>query len=715
MKTASIAAYNGSSNENLFGVSAQVTAALQEALPQIYAYPMPDAAPLRAAVADHVGVNPEQLVVGSGSAELISLLVRSYCQPFSQCNVVSVAPTYPLYQMEAEALGVQFKQAPLNSRYAYDLPGMLRQIDAETRILFLSNPNNPTGGYLTKTELEWLLREVPPHVLLVMDEAYLEYVSAPDYANALPYLPQHENLVVLRTFSKAYGLASLRVGYLIAQQQVVCRIMAVKQPFNVNQLAQIAAHAALYDQKHLHHTLEQTHIGKGHLQHLMQLEGVQWWPSEGNFLFVDAGLPARQLAEPLLENGIQVRYTDSNYNFRITVGTPAHQQHLREQLHAILSPESIWPNKVLAQILKTGYTLSKTDDVFQALATVSELAETANNIGTAAERIALAFARAFSSCLGPEGNQHTGNLYSSTFGETDMISAFNVLVKSTPLVTFGHHFGNLAIAETTAGASEIHILDLGIGGGLQWLHLLELFAARGESAPKIRITGVDIPSAVGAPDKKLQQTGKMLTQHAEKLGLRFSYTAIAQRLEVVNLRKIYTAENEVLVVNSAFTLHHLPDHLLGPVDYRDRILQQIKALQPAILTLTEPDSEHNKLRFLPRLRESLRHYYTVFDALDTLLPRLMPERQIIEQEFFGREIINVISCEKLQRVERHERHEAWMHRLIRNGFAPAPIKDSAIQIKENLKLHVNFSVQPNGAGNTLRWKETPVVAATAWV
>ncbi|GAB3819947.1 hypothetical protein GCM10028895_19090 [Pontibacter rugosus] len=561
MKTSGSALFNGSANENLFGVSANVTAALHNALPHIYSYPNPDAALLREAIAAHLQVLPEEVIVGSGSAELISLLVRAFCQPFEASNVVSVSPTYPLYQMEADALGVAFLPAPLNSKYEYDLPSILRQVNKATRMLFLSNPNNPTGGYLNQAQLEWLLQEVPQHVLLVIDEAYLEYVTAANYANALPYLEQRENLVVLRTFSKAYGLASLRVGYMVAKQQVLQKVMRVKQPFNVNQLAQVAAQAALTDQEHLHYTLEQTQIGKAHLQQLLQQEGVQWWPSEGNFLFVDAGVPVQQLAEPLLDSGIQVRFTESRFNFRITVGTPAHQHHLQEQLHAILSPESIWQNRVLAQILKTGYALAATSDVFQALAQVSVLAETANNIGSAAERIALAFARAFSSCLGSEGNEHTGNLYSSTFGETDMISAFNVLVKSTPLVTFGHFFGNFAINEATAQAEEIHILDLGIGGGLQWLHLLDILASRPGKAPKIRITGVDIPSASGAPDSKLVKTGKMLQQHAEKLQLKFSYTAIAQKLEDVNLQRIYTAPEEVLVVNSAFTLHHLPDQL----------------------------------------------------------------------------------------------------------------------------------------------------------
>ncbi|RIJ34032.1 histidinol-phosphate transaminase [Pontibacter oryzae] len=715
METSAQLHYNGSTNENLFGISAKVADALQHAITFTHTYPNPDASALSSAIAARLAVNPSQVAIGSGSAELISLLVRAICKPHPDSNIVSVMPTYPLYRLEAEALGVHYKTAPLNSKHELEIECLLQQIDEKTRIIFLANPNNPTGNYLTQPQLERLLQEVPPQVLLVLDEAYVEYTTAPDFTDGMAYLSQYPNLVVLRTFSKAYGLAALRVGYLVAQEQLVQKILTVKLPYNVNQFAQMAALAALEDQEHLNHTVSETLISKAHLQQLLDACGVQWWPSEGNFLYVDAGVPAAGVVAGLAQYGIRVREMDSKFHFRITVGTHENQQHLHEKLNDILAPAQIWPDKALAQILETGYQLPNIEDVFQGLAAVADLAETANSIGTAAERIALAFARAFSACLGPEGNEHAGNLYSSTYGETDMISAFNVLVKSTPLVTFGHLFGNLAIAKATEQSNDIHILDLGIGSGLQWLHLLDVLAARPGKAPKISITGVDIPASTGTPDARLRQAGCMLQQHAARLGLEFHYSCLAKRLEDVTLQDLYFSPTETLVVNSTFTLHHLPDKLQGEVDYRDKVLQQVKALKPAIVTLTEPDSEHNKLNFLPRLRESLRHYYTVFDALDTLLPRFMPERQVIEQEFFGREIINVISCEGSQRVERHERHEAWRQRLARNGFAPADHLIKPKDIHQALELHPNFSLQPNGAGYTLCWKGTPVVAATAWV
>ncbi|WP_439881799.1 aminotransferase class I/II-fold pyridoxal phosphate-dependent enzyme [Pontibacter sp. MBLB2868] len=714
MKTTSTATYSAAANENLFGISEKVTQAIQEALQFINSYPNPHAAPLRLAISQQLSISQDEVVIGSGSAELISLLIRAICKSNQPNAILSTEPTYPLYKHEAEALGVKYNTAPLNSGYEFDIEALLRQVDASTRLLFISNPNNPTGTYLTQAQIEQLVKETPAHVVLALDEAYVEFADAPDYGSGLPYLYQRENLVLLRTFSKAYGLASMRVGYMVAQQPLLGRIMQVKQPYNVNHLAQVSALAALDDTAHLTYTLDQTAAGKLHLQDILDKLGVQWWPSQGNFLYTDAGIPVLPVAEQLQEQGIQIRSnSDSNFGARITVGPKVHQQHLYEQLKNILAPENIWADNVLAEILRTGYQIAAAEQEAPTPA-VAALAQLANGDGNAAERIALAYLRAFSAHLSEHGHAHTGNLYNSTYGVTDMISAFNVLMKSTPLVTFGHHLANLAIADSVAGTTEVHILDLGIGSGLQWLHLMELLASRANGTVSLKITGVDIPAVGDDPAIRLRMTGEMLQEAAGKSGISFTYTGIAQKLEEINLLDLTYSASETLVINSAFTLHHLPDQLTTEIDYRDRILRQIKALNPALLTLTEPDSEHNRLNFLPRLRESLRHYYTVFDVLDTLLPPLLPERQVIEQEFFGREIINVISCEGINRVERHERNEAWQQRMIRNGFTPAVSKISPENLAQALDLHENFTLKENGAGYTLCWKNTPVVAATLW-
>jgi histidinol-phosphate aminotransferase len=707
------APYQAASNENPFGVSTQVTEALQQAFTRLHNYPEQDAATLRRAIADKLHLRPEQVLVGSGSAELISLLVRTFCQPFQAASVLSAFPSYPLYRMEAQAIGVRFVTAPLDSSYQFDVENLLAKVDESTKLCFISNPNNPTGTYLNQAQLEHLLRAMPPQVMLVIDEAYIEYVSAPDFADALTYLQDRPNLVVLRNFSKAYGLASLRVGYMLAQEAILAKINLVKQPYNVNQLAQVAALAAWQDEEFLTYTLAQTAAGKQHLQDILQQLGVQYWPSQGNFLLTDAGLPASYLYQRLLEQGIQVRQTADAHTLRISIGQKEHQNYLSQVLKTMLEPTALRQHPALAGVLAYAEQIRQTSHEANSGQTLSSLLPLVSDKGSAPERVAFAYAHAFKA-RNNQDKHNSGNLYSSQYGMMDMIAAFNVLIRSTPLVTFGHLFSNLTIAGAVSGAGEVHILDLGIGSGLQWLYLLELLANRPEGAPKVCLTGIDIPAPGEAPAQRLQETGERLQQAADGLGLDFRYNYVATKLEDFDLQQLAIAPSEALIVNSAFTLHHIPDQLVAQPDQRDRVLLEIKALRPKVFTLIEPDSEHNKLEFMPRLRESLRHYYTVFEVLDTLLPPDLPERQVIEQEFFGREIINIISSEGSARVERHERNEAWQRRLTRTGFAPYQQQDIAADISNMLQLHEHFSLEPNGAGYTLHWKGTPIVAATAW-
>ncbi|WP_018480112.1 histidinol-phosphate transaminase [Pontibacter roseus] len=706
--------YHAASNENLFGTSPKVTEALQHTLARLNSYPIPDAAELRAAIAQKLGVGAGEIVIGSGSAELISLLVRAFCGPASAASILSLAPSYPLYRMEAQALQVPFRVVPLTSSYQVDTDALLAKIDATTRLCFLCNPNNPTGTYLPQQELERILRHLPPHVILVVDEAYVEYVTAPDYGDALAFLHQYPNLVVLRTFSKAYGLASLRIGYMVAREELIQQLLQVKQPYNVNQLAQVAALAALNDDGFLHQTLRATLAGKAHLEQALQRLGIQYWPSQGNFLLLDAGIKADVIYGHLLRHGIQARQTEDAYTLRITIGQEEHQSHLIYMLENLLNPTNLCQqHPLLAQVVETGTTLQEAS-AEEAAGAIERLAAAASTQNDAQGRIALAFARAFAA-RNQKASQHAGNLYSSTYGMMDMIAAFNVLVNATPLVTFGHRFANHLILSAIADANAVYLLDLGIGSGLQWFHLMEQLAARPQGAPALHLTGIDIPAAEGKPDQRLRETGMRLQQQAERLGIAFTYTCIATKLEDFDLTSLSINPEQALVINSALTLHHIPDQLVTEPDLRDQVLYQIKALRPRVFTLTEPDSEHNKLDYLPRLRESLRHYHTVFDVLDTLLPPDMPERQVIEQEFFGREIINVVSCEGSRRVERHERNEAWQRRLVRTGFRPVQHPDLAPVLAEELQLHSEFSLVPNGAGYTLYWKGTNIIASTAWV
>ncbi|MDX5421888.1 MAG: histidinol-phosphate transaminase [Hymenobacteraceae bacterium] len=706
-------AYRAASNENLFGTSPKVKEALQNALLEVNSYPHPDAACLRTALALRLGISTSEIIVGSGSAELISLLVRRFCGSDRAASVISLSPSYPLYRQEAQALQIPFRVAPLTSSYEVDVHSLLNKADDSTRLCFLCNPNNPTGTYLPISELEYLLHRLPSHVILVVDEAYIEYVTATDYGDALSLLPKFPNLIILRTFSKAYGLASLRIGYMIAQESLIKQVLEVKQPYNVNHLAQVAAQAALEDEHFINHTMEATQAGKAKLEQALQRLGVHYWPSQSNFLLLDAGIKAEVIDKHLLENDIHTRRTEDNYTLRLTIGPDEHQLYLIYMLENALNPAALYPHQpLLAQVLQTGTGLQHAP-AEHAAERINELMTAASGLNNAEARVALAFAKAFAAKT-QQNSHHAGNLYNSTFGVMDMISAFNVLVNATPLVSFGHRFANHIILSAISGAREVYLLDLGIGSGLQWFHLMEQLAKLPDGSPVLHLTGIDIPDSGEEPTRRLRETGIRLEEHAQRLGIPFSYEGIASRLEDFDLGTLHIAPAQALVVNSALTLHHIPDQLVAQPDQRDSILRQIRDLKPLVFTLTEPDSEHNKLDYLPRLRESLRHYHTVFDVLDTLLPQDMPERQVIEQEFFGREIINVVSCEGMDRVERHERNEAWQRRLIRNGFSPVVHPDLVQELTEGLQLHPNFSLIHNGAGYTLHWKDTNIIASTAW-
>ncbi|MBX0333286.1 histidinol-phosphate transaminase [Pontibacter sp. HSC-14F20] len=706
--------YQAATNENLFGSSPQVLVALQQALSSVHGYPTPDAADLRHALALKLGVQADEIVVGSGSAELISLLVRRFCGHDREGEVLTFTPSYPLYCQEARALRIPCTEIPLTSSYRIDLQALVRQLRPSTRLCFICNPNNPTGTYLTSAELAQVLDCLPAHVTVVVDEAYIEYVTAPDCADAVAMLSRYPNLVVLRTFSKAYGLASVRIGYMVAQRHLIEQVMEVKQPYNVNQLAQVAALAALKDEQFLHMTLQATQEGKNKLEQALHKMGVQFWPSQGNFLLLDAGgYSADGIHNYLLANHILVRRAD-HHTLRLTIGPDEHQLYLLHMLQELLHPSRVYATQpLLAQVLDLGYQVQ--DQPEEAATHLHDLQHKATEQPGAEGRIAQAFARALAMRCQQCNTAASGNLYASNLGEMDMIAAFNVLVTATPLVTFGHRFANHAILSAITGKSSVYLLDLGIGSGLQWFHFMELVAAIPGKRPTLHLTGIDIPDSNNPdPAYKLQATGARLAAHAERLGLDFSYTYVATRLEDFDLQSLEIDPSYTLIVNAALTLHHLADELVAIPDQRDRVLEQIRDLRPELLTLTEPDSEHNRLDFLPRLRESLRHYHTVFDVLDTLLPADMPERRVIEQEFFGREILNVVAFEGADRVERHERLDAWQHRLTRNGFAPAPSQVTASQLQHELDLHPQFSLAAHTAGYTLHWKNTNIIAATAW-
>ena len=308
------------SNENPFGASPNAKEAIQRELANISVYPDGGAVELTKAVARFHNVNPDQVLFGAGLDEMIALITRAYLRPGDE--TVMADSTFPQYRHNAVIENATVIEVPLRNG-THDLPAMLEKITPKTRIVWICNPNNPTGTMVKKAELEAFLARVPSGVMVVLDEAYFEYVTDPDYPNGLDYLKQYPNLLVLRTFSKIYGLASLRIGYAIGDPGVLRSINQVRGPFNTSRFAQAAALAALEDQEFVARCREANREGIAQLQKAFARMGLDFFPSHGNFVLVDTGRPAQAVFEALLRKGVIVRPGHRGYpqHVRITVGS----------------------------------------------------------------------------------------------------------------------------------------------------------------------------------------------------------------------------------------------------------------------------------------------------------------------------------------------------------------------------------------------------------
>jgi histidinol-phosphate aminotransferase len=332
-------AFKLASNENPLGPSPRALTAVARALPQLHRYPDGKAVALRRGLAERHEVSADEVVVGNGSAELIELLVRTFCAPGSDHEVLTGDPSFAIYELEAKAHGVVHVRVPLTPEYQYDVDGLLAAASERTRICFIASPNNPTGTYMPKRDLERLCRELPEHVILAVDEAYLEYATAVDYPDTLALRGLRARLLAMRTFSKAYGLAGLRVGYLVAPRELAGYVERVRPVFNVNTLAQVAALAAISDQEHVARTRQVTADGLAYLARELLRLGVRCLPTQANFLFCDIARDARAVYEALLQEGVIVRPVGGPGKLRITSGLPAENERLitvlRDVLHKV--------------------------------------------------------------------------------------------------------------------------------------------------------------------------------------------------------------------------------------------------------------------------------------------------------------------------------------------------------------------------------------------
>ena len=310
------------SNENPLGASPRVIEALAALGPTLGRYPDAATYALREALAAHHDLPMDEIMVGNGSNELIDLACRTFAGPGDHAVIGN--PSFVCYRLGLLAANVDFSEVPLRDYLAWDVDAMLAAVRPETRLLFLANPNNPTGAHVSAADLTRLLRGLPERVVAVIDEAYLEFVDAPDFASALTLRSVHERLLVLRTFSKAYGLAALRVGYGIGTRPIVDFLNRVRAPFNANSLAQVAARAALGDQAHVDRYVAMNRTERARVTAELSQLGYAVAPSQANFVLVDFSVPGKDIYEKLLRRGVIVRPMPPPIAtwLRITIGLP---------------------------------------------------------------------------------------------------------------------------------------------------------------------------------------------------------------------------------------------------------------------------------------------------------------------------------------------------------------------------------------------------------
>jgi histidinol-phosphate aminotransferase len=326
------------SNENPLGPSPKALEAIQASLLELHRYPDAQTTDLKQTIASKIGVAPEQLVVTNGADELITLVSEAFLDPGEE--VIVPEPSFSEYEFGATLMGAVTIHVPLQEGYLYNTDAILAAVTSRTKMLYLCSPNNPTGTYLTRSDFQHILDQLPSHVLVVLDAAYSHYASAEDYTDGLEFVRAGYPVLVLQTFSKIYGLAGVRVGFGAAPKDIIQSILQVKEPFNVNALAQAASIAAVGDDEHVRRSQELVVGERQKLYEAFRQLGLEYTESMSNFVLVKLGSDAFACYEKLMAKGVIVRYGriwGLPEHVRITVGTPEENDRLITVLREVLT------------------------------------------------------------------------------------------------------------------------------------------------------------------------------------------------------------------------------------------------------------------------------------------------------------------------------------------------------------------------------------------
>lgn len=325
------------SNENPFGPSKMaLEAMIEEMRTHIHLYPESSCVLLREKLAKLFSLDPWNFFIDNGLDGVITMIGLTFLLP--EDEVITSDITFPAYRNITQKMGAQYVSVPSKEDYSFDIEGIIKAITPSTKIIFLCNPNNPTGTITSKKEFDQLMNAVPDTVLVVSDEAYCEFVQSPDYPETIPYIAKYPNLIVLRTFSKLMGIAGIRVGYAVANESIVKMMMKAREPFPVNRAAQAGALASLDDKEFFSQVLKHTKVEKDFLRDKLKQFGFSVAESHTNFLFVKLNRPVENLYEKMLAEGIIVRpFSHSGEDFfRITIGTTEENRKLLNVFEKLL-------------------------------------------------------------------------------------------------------------------------------------------------------------------------------------------------------------------------------------------------------------------------------------------------------------------------------------------------------------------------------------------
>lgn len=320
------------SNENRLGCSPKVEKAILEAFREIQNYPDPLARELKAVIAEKNGVKESEVILASGSESLLSMLCRTFF--LNKQNAITADATFVGFFVQAGVRGINLKKIPITKDYRYDVKAIVNAIDDQTKMIYIANPNNPTGTYINKKEYQWLIEQVPKHILIIADEAYYEFAKdVEDYPKALDY--DRENVIILRTFSKAYGLAGFRVGYGIAREEIINNLLKTKLTFEPTTLGQAAALAAYQDNDFLQKSIDVVNEGKENLYAFFDEHNVKYVKSISNsvMMILDSEKEAIEFTQKMLELGAILRRINAfglPNCVRITIGLKEEMDHFEE-------------------------------------------------------------------------------------------------------------------------------------------------------------------------------------------------------------------------------------------------------------------------------------------------------------------------------------------------------------------------------------------------